>query len=308
MKTRIFLTGASGYLGSLLMERLAALPEVESITGIALSNPRAPLPPKVKFRQMDMRSPDLAGIMAGHDVVVHTACIVLWPAKMSVAERDDINFNGVRNVARAAMANKITRFIHTSSMAAYDPDWARGKSDVTEDSPTGRGDSAFYYWNAKAGAENALREMFNGSSTVLTFLRPIYIIGPRNRSNAKSYRKNAINFPGQNPRRQFIHEEDVVAAFIQALRTDMPGAYNVVPDDFLRIHDVWKIAGAKFVPTVPLWLASWLTGVRWRFLGSPYHTSWVRDMLVDFTGSNAKLKDTGWRPRFNSEQALRSAF
>ena len=60
MKTRIFLTGASGYLGSLLMERLAELPEVESITGIALSTPRAPLPSKVKFLQMDMRSPDLA--------------------------------------------------------------------------------------------------------------------------------------------------------------------------------------------------------------------------------------------------------
>jgi UDP-glucose 4-epimerase len=307
MKTRIFLTGASGYLGSLLMERLAELPEVEGITGIALSTPRAPLPPKVKFRQMDMRSPDLATVMAGHDVVVHTACIVLWPAKMSVPERDDINYNGVRNVARAAVANKITHFIHTSSMAVYDPQWARGKSDVTEDSPVGEGDSPFYYWNAKAGAEKTLWETFNGAATVLTLLRPIYIIGPRNRSNARCYRANAINFPGHNPRRQFIQEEDVVAAFIHALRTGLPGAFNVVPDDFLRMRDVWKIVGAKFVPTAPLWLASAITDFRWRFLGSPIHPSWVRDMLVDFTGSNAKLKDTGWRPRFSSEQALRSA-
>jgi nucleoside-diphosphate-sugar epimerase len=213
----------------------------------------------------------------------------------------------VRNVAQAALANHITRFIHTSSMAAYDPTLARGQSDVTEDFPTGKGDSPFYYWNAKAMAEQTLKEAFKGSATVLTFLRPIYIIGPRNRDNAKSYRANAVNFPGQNPRRQFIHEEDVAAAFIHALRTDLRGAFNVVPDDFMRMRDVWKMAGAKFVPTVPLWLARLIAGLRWRYLGSPIHPSWIQDMLVDFTGSNAKLKDTGWKPRFNSEQALHSA-
>jgi UDP-glucose 4-epimerase len=304
---RIFLTGASGYLGSLLAERFAELPEVERITGIATKLPTAPLPDKVKFMRMDIRSPDLTKAMAGHDVVVHTACVVLWPAKMPVSERDDINFNGIRNVAQAALTNRVSRFIHTSSMAAYDPQLVRGKSDVSEDFPIGKGDSPFYYWNAKAAAERTLVEMFAGSSAVLTFFRPIYIIGPRNRANAESYRKNAVKFPGCNPRRQFVHEEDVAAAFIQALRTDLPGAYNVVPDDFIRINDVWKIVGAKFVPTIPVTLASVITGARWRFLDSPIHPSWVRDILIDFTGSNAKLRSTGWLPRYGSEAALRSA-
>jgi nucleoside-diphosphate-sugar epimerase len=85
---RIFLTGASGYLGSLLSEHFAKMPEVEQITGIGLTAPVRALPPKVDFRRMDMRSPELASIMVGHDVVVHTACVVLWPASMSVKERD----------------------------------------------------------------------------------------------------------------------------------------------------------------------------------------------------------------------------
>ena len=303
---RIFLTGASGYLGSLLMERLAQLPEVESLTGIALSTLRGPLPSKVKFLQMDMRSPDLTAIMAGHDVVVHTACIVLWPAKMSVNERDDINLNGVRNVARAALANRVTRFVHTSSMAAYDPFRAHGQTNVAENFPLGNGDSPFYYWNTKAEAERTLTGIL-GTSTTLTFLRPIYIIGPRNQPVVKSYRENAVNLLGHNPRRQFIHEEDVAAAFIRAVRNDMPGAFNVVPDDFMRLGDVWKIVGKKFVPTIPLWLARSITGIRWRYFGSPIHPSWVQDMLVDFTGSNARLKTTGWKPQFGSVQALRSA-
>ena len=104
---KVFLTGADGYLGSLLAERFAEMPEVESITGIGLGTAPRGLPAKAKFLQLDMRSPELARVMAGHDVVVHTACIVLWPARMTAQERDDINLNGVRNVANAALAGGI---------------------------------------------------------------------------------------------------------------------------------------------------------------------------------------------------------
>jgi nucleoside-diphosphate-sugar epimerase len=307
MKMRVFLTGASGYLGSLLAERFAQMPEVENITGIALAKPATPLPAKMKFVRMDIRSPDLAAAMAGHEVVVHTACVVLWPAKMPVSERDEINLNGVRNVAQAALAHKALRFIHASSMAAYDPALVQGKTDVAEDFPLGKGDSPFYYWNAKAMAERSLTELFAGSSTMLSMFRPIYIIGPRNRPTVERYRENSIRFPGRDPRRQFIHEEDVAAAFVHALRSEMPGVFNVVPDDFIRLSDVWKIVGARSTPMVPAWVAWWVTWLKWRYFGSPVHASWVADMLVDFTGSNAKLKQAGWKPRFGSAEALRSA-
>ena len=307
MKMRVFLTGASGYLGSLLAERIAQMPEVECITGMGLTAPTSPLPPKVKFVQMDIRSPGLAAAIAGHDVVVHTACVVLWSARMTARERDDINLNGVRNVAQAALTHKARRFIHASSMAAYDPLLARGQTDVAEDFPLGKSDSPFYYWNAKASAERSLTELFTDASTVLSMFRPIYIIGPRNRSTVKRYRENAVRFPGQDVRRQFIHEEDVAAAFVQALRREMPGAYNVVPDDFIRVSDMWKIVGARSIRTVPPWLARLVTWLKWRYFDSPVHPSWVADMLVDFTGNNARLKQTGWKPCYGSAEALRSA-
>lgn len=306
MKLRVFLTGASGYLGGVLVERLARLPEIESITGIALAKPNYPLPPNVKFLQMDIRSPGVATAMAGHDAVVHTAAIVLWPAKMPEKERDDINLNGVRNVAQAALANRVSRFIHASSMAVYDPRLAHGQTSVTEDFPLGKGDSSFYYWNSKAAAERTLTEVLGSSPILLTFLRPIYIIGPRC-PTLGSYRKNAIRFPGRNPRRQFVHVDDVAVAFVQALLTEMPGPFNVVPDDFIRLSDVWKMVGAKFVPTVPLSVALWITRIRWRYFASPIHPSWVEDMLVDFTGSNARLRSAGWKPRYGSAEALRTA-
>jgi UDP-glucose 4-epimerase len=304
---RVFLTGASGYLGSLLAEHLTRMPEVSSITGISRTPPQAPLPSKLRFLPMDICSPDLRGAMAGHDAVIHTACIVLWPARMPATKRDEINLDGTRNVAQAALHAKVRRFIHASSMAAYDPRLARGKSDLGEDFPLGKGDSPFYYWNSKALAEKALTELLGSSATTLTLLRPIYIIGPHNRSTAKSYCENAVNLLRHDCRRQFIHEGDVAAAFIQALRTDMPGPFNIVPDDFIRMSEVWNIVGARNVRAVPLWLAVLVAWLRWRWLGSLIHPSWVRDALVDFTGSNQRLKSTGWKPLYGSADALRAA-
>ena len=307
MGTRIFLTGVSGYLGSVLAERLAHAAEVEQITGIDVATPMTSLPPKVEFVEMDIRSPDLAAAMAGHEVVVHTAFIVQWLAKMPARERDDINFGGIRNVAQAAAANGVRRFVQASSLAAYDADLIRGKTDVTEETPIGKGDSSMYYWNGKAAAERTLLEVLGASDTVLTLLRPTYIIGPRNRAMVEGLRQNPVNIPGLDPRVQYVHEDDVAAAFLQAVAGDMPGAYNVVPDDFVRGRAVWQILGLTSVPTAPYWLAHLLTGFRWRFQGAQTHPSWLEAMVTDATASNAKLRATGWTPGYGSAEALRSA-
>ena len=304
---RIFLTGASGYLGCVLAEHLSRLPEVESITGIGSRAPGFPLPARLSYVRMDIRSPELRTVMAGHDAVIHSAAVVVWPARMPAGERDDINLNGTLNVAQAALSNGVRRFLHASSMAVYDPRLVSGRSDVPEEFQLGQTDDYYYYWSTKADAERILTKVFAGSGTILTLLRPIYIVGPLSRVTVNRYRENAVNLLGHNPRRQFIHEDDVAAAFGLALRTEMPGPYNVVPDDFIRMRDVWRMLGVRLVPTVPLRLARWITWIRWKYLGSPLHPSWVEDMLVDFTGSNARLKAAGWAPRHRSAEALRSA-
>ena len=77
------------------------------------------------------------------------------------------------------------------------------------------------------------------------------------------------------------------------MRTYIRQQFNVTPDDSLRMSEVWKIVGAKSVRTVPLAVAKLVTWVRWRFFGYRLHPCWVEEMLVDFTGSNAKLRAAG---------------
>lgn len=306
MGVRVFITGAGGYLGSVLAIQLAGMPEIDSITGIDIKLPPSPLPDKARFIKMDIRSPELAEAMSGHDFVIHSASIVQWPAKMPVAVRDDINFNGARNVTQSAIKNQVRGFIHASSIAAYDPIEAQGKENLSEDCPIGKGDSPLYYWNSKAIVEKILSGGMAGSGIALTFFRMSYIIGPCNLATVRSFRENAGLFPGHDPRIQFVHEKDVARAFAQAIRANLPGAFNVVPDDFIRLSDVYRLIGAKPV-TLPLWLARLVTFIRWRCFGSPTHPSWGQATLVNFSASNAKLKATGWKPHYNSTEAIRTA-
>jgi hypothetical protein len=60
--------------------------------------------------------------------------------------------------------------------------------------------------------------------------------------------------------------------------------------------------------TVPLGVARLFMTVAWRYFGSPTHPTWLlNDLLDDFTVSNARLRATGWMPRYRSEAALRAA-
>jgi UDP-glucose 4-epimerase len=307
MGLKVFVTGAGGYLGNVLVAHLAGMPEVERVTGVIYNTlPPVPLSPKVNLVKLDIRSPELASVMAGHEVVVHTAFLVQWTSRMPATVRDDINLRGTRNLAQAAVESRAQKFIYASSISAYDPVLVQGTDDVKEEFPTGKGDSSMYYWNNKAIAEKILTGILEPSGTMLTLLRLSYIIGPRNRVTVAGFRKNAANFPGRDPRAQFVHEEDVAEAFGQAVRIEMPGAFNAVPDGNIRLSEVYKIIGAKPI-LAPLWLAHLVTFVRWQYLGSPIHPSWVRSALVDATLSNAKLKATGWRPRHSSRDAILAA-
>ena len=148
--------------------------------------------------------------------------------------------------------------------------------------------------------------MLGPSGIVLTLFRMTYIIGPRNRVTVASFRNNPFRVPGKDPRAQFVHEDDVAEAFARALRTEMPGAFNVVPDDSIRYSEFYDIIGAK-PQTVPVWLVRLVTFIRWRYLGSPSHPSWALQTLDDSVASNAKLRATGWAPQYNCAEAVRAA-
>jgi hypothetical protein len=91
------------------------------------------------------------------------------------------------------------------------------------------------------------------------------------------------------------------------MRTDLPGAYNLVPDDYLRWGEILKILGVKFAVPIPSWLARWYMSLRRCYLRARLHPDGYDTLLFDWVISNSKLRETGWAPRFSSADALISA-
>lgn len=150
----VFLTGASGYVGSAVLERLLA--HGHQVT--ALVHRRPPQARSgVSFVQGDVTDAvSLTRAMTGCEAVVHLVGIIEErPRKGITFER--IHVEGTRNMLQAAKSNGIRRYVHMSAIAA---------------SP----DGPAKYQRTKWAAEEAVR----ASGLDWTILRPTVVAGPGN--------------------------------------------------------------------------------------------------------------------------------
>jgi UDP-glucose 4-epimerase len=89
----------------------------------------------------------------------------------------------------------------------------------------------------------------------ITVLRPCNIAGPgvRNTFSLLLSEKRSPVLWGFSPLMQFIHIDDMRDAICSAFEKNIPGVYNVAPDDYIGFQDAIKAAGSKTlqIPSVP---------------------------------------------------------
>ncbi|NBQ88836.1 MAG: NAD-dependent epimerase/dehydratase family protein, partial [Betaproteobacteria bacterium] len=165
---RVCITGAAGYVGTLLAAQLAARPGV-TVSGVDL-RPRQG--GAVPVRAMDIRDPALAVLLRDQriDAVVHLAA-VLEPTR-DRARDFDIDVNGTRNVIAACVTAGVRHLTVTSSGAAYGYH-ADNPVPLTEEHPL-RGDAA----RLPARAARLQREVLRaGPAALAAGRRVLYITG-----------------------------------------------------------------------------------------------------------------------------------
>jgi nucleoside-diphosphate-sugar epimerase len=303
MPGSVLVTGASGFVGSAVVEEL--LSRNFAVTALVHRYPLKIGAGQVKSVQGDLfndRALDEA--MRGCDAVVHLVGIIMEkPARGITFER--IHFQGTKNVVDAAKRKGIKRFVHMSALGS-------------------RPDAVSNYHKTKFAAEQYLR----ASGLEWTIFRPSLIHGPGGefmRMEARWARRTAPPFLfmpyfgagvmgfGGAGKLQPVFVGDVARAFVDALekRKTIGEIYLLAGPDELTWPQFHHAASRAIVGhermtfPMPVWAAKLNAAILPNSL-----LGFNRDQVImsqeDNTADITKfVEDFGWTPR-PFESTLRS--
>jgi len=298
----VAVTGVSGFLGQRLLPLLDADPEVGRIVGFDVrdSQRRAR---RLEMHRLDIASAELKPLFEGVDVLVHLAAVVDPLPDAGFESR--VNVEGTRHVLDAAAGVGVAKVVRLSTAAVYGA-WPDNPVPLAE-TATLRPNPGFGPAVQAAEVERLLSEWRDAHpGVVATTLRAAPILGTgANHLWARVLAgRPPIRVRGAAPPVQVVHVDDVAAALLLAVRTDLPGVFNVAADGWLAADDARAVRHERLVAALPAELLErvlrrlWSTG-----LGDlpPAALAYLEHPWVV---ANDRLRAAGWVPRHTNEETL----
>jgi nucleoside-diphosphate-sugar epimerase len=311
----IFVTGASGFVGSAAVRRLVsdghrvrAMSRSErSDAQVSAAGAEA-----VRCSLEEVRGEHIGGAA----VVLHCAAFVDDWGPRDAWYRG--NVEGTRKVLAAAREAGARRFIHIGTEAAI----VHGQDVVGADEsyPLAPG-SPYPYCATKAQAETLVRAA-NGDGLETLVLRPRFIWGPGDTTLLPAIEAMAGRWrwiDGGRARTSTTHIDNLVHAIELALTRGRPGeAYFILDDGEITLKEmIARMAATRGVrlpdKSLPGWLASsvaWTCEALWRLLplrGSPpltRHAAMVMARDCVLVGDKAR-RELGYAPVIARDEGLR---
>ena len=224
----VLVTGADGFIGSHLVERLAA--EGARVRALALYNPQGSwgwldtVPPELRG-QLDVRLGDVRdarfadGLCQEVEVVFHLAALISIPYSYAApASYIETNVVGTLNLLEAARRAGCKRFIHTSTSEVY------GTPDTTPIRETHPLQAQSPYAASKVAADQLALSFQRSFGTPAMVLRPFNTFGPRQSTRAVLptiltqllQGRRDIQLGRLDPRRDLTFVSDTVDAVVKA--------------------------------------------------------------------------------------------
>lgn len=309
---RVVVLGASGNVGTSLLDALVADEQVETVLGVARRRADLALP-KVEWAQADVASSDLVPLVRGADVVVHLAWSIQPSRDLALMRR--VNVDGSARVFRAVGDAKVPALVYASSVGAYSP----GPKDrrVDESWPVG-GVASSFYGRHKAAVESLLdRFEREHPRTRVVRLRPGLIFKREAASGIRRLfagpllpsallRPSLLRVLPDVPRLrvQALHSRDAGEAYRLAVVGDARGAFNVAAEPVLDARTVAQARGGATVP-VPPGVARAAVAASYRLRLQPSEPGWF-DLAVNvpLLATGRAERELGWRPRRSALDAL----
>ena len=310
---KVVVVGATGNVGTSVVQALAADPAVSEIVGVARRTPSSWQPAKTRFEAADVRSPQVAQHLQGADALV----LLAWtfqPTHQPLTTWD-VNVLGSMNVLQAAAEAGVPTIVYASSLAAYS---AGPGQHVDESWPTHSMPTAAY------GREKAYLERYLDAYELrhpeirVVRLRTCFIF---KRSSASEQRRifagplvpRALLRPGLLPivpfptglRFQAMHGDDAGEAYRLALLSDARGAYNVAADPIIDREAFGRLLDARAVH-IPKQAVSAAMAGAWRLRLIPSDESLLKMFVSLPTLDSSRFRtELGWQPQRSGADALR---
>ena len=309
-RSRILVTGATGFVGRALCAEMQARGEVV----VAATRSR---PMDAGFSGQSVLVPDLIGgrdwssVLDGVDSVVHLAArvhVMRDRESDPLAAFRQVNVQGTERLARAASSSGVRRFIYISSIKVNGESTAPGRPFTSLDTPAPRD----AYGISKHEAESALLRIAEETGLEVVVIRPPLIYGAGVKANFHSmmqWVQRGVPLPlgAIGNRRSLVALDNLVDLIAVCLRhPQAPGNTFLASDgEDLSTTDLLRRAAAAL-------------GVRARLIPVPAGILRAAAALVgkvDFAGRlldslQVDISDTksilGWSPPVGVDEALRS--
>lgn len=310
---RVAVTGATGNVGTSVLDALASEPSVNSVLGIARRRPTRSWP-KVTWATADVSRDDLVPLFREADCVVHLAWLI-QPSRDESTTRAT-NVEGSRRVFDAVASAGVPSLVYASSVGAY----SAGPKDraVDESWPTGGIDTSFYSRH-KSAVERQLDSFEQDRPEVrVVRLRPGLIFKREAATGIRRLfagpflpstlvRPELIPFVPRIERLRFqaVHSDDVASAYRLAVVDDgARGAFNVAADPVLDPTEIGRLLHARPVRVSPRVLRR-AAALSWRLRLQPSPPGWLDMALgVPIMDTSRAHTELGWRPKHTGGEAL----
>jgi UDP-glucose 4-epimerase len=254
---RVVVIGATGNVGTALLDALATTPDVTAVLGVARRIPRDGTGSslgKLSWHAADIAD-DPLDFVAGADAVVHLAWLI-QPSRDEPQMRAT-NVTGTRRLVRAVVDHRVPSFVYASSVGAYAP---APKSPPLPESWPVTGIRSSTYSRQKAEVEALLDETEAQDPNLRIVRMRTSLVFQRAAASEVHRLFLGPLVPWHLPRPlrlvpniatlqfQATHASDIADAYVRALTRDVAGPFNVAAEPVLTPERIAGAVGGRLVP------------------------------------------------------------